>query len=315
MEYAPLGRTDLTISRVGFGCWAIGGHGYGVVDDDASRAAIRGALGAGINFFDTADVYGFGHSEEVLSSGLGEDRHTAVIATKFGVGWTLAGKTYKDCGPARAVEALDASLRRLRIDCIPLYQIHCHDGVTRLEDTMEALCRCRDAGKIRHIGCTNFTLDHVAAAHRVEPMASIQLEFNLLDREHEATLRQCFSANRMSTIVYGALVRGLLSGKYGQAAEFGNNDTRSIDPEYRGPQLTRNLALVEALQSTAARYGRSAGQTALRWVLDLPFISSVIVGMKNADQVVQNVGASGWRLSREDWDALSQRAAPAARVS
>ena len=146
----------MTVSRLAFGCWAMGGHGYGTVDDAESIAAVKKALELGINFFDTADVYGFGHSERILSEALDSRRHDVVIATKFGVSWDDSGKTRKDCSPKRLVEALEGSLRRLRVECIPLYQIHWHDGITPVPDLMETLLRCREAGKIRYIGCSNF---------------------------------------------------------------------------------------------------------------------------------------------------------------
>jgi len=305
IQHSALAATGLPLSRIGFGCWAVGGHGYGVVDDRDSIDAIQQALSSGINFFDTADIYGFGHSEEVLSKGLGAKRHDVVIATKCGVCWDAAGKTYRDSSARRVVEALEGSLRRLRVDCIPLYQLHQHDGVTPVEETMKALCRCQEAGKIRFIGCTNLSAAQVGSMNAIAPLSSIQLRFSMADRTHERLLRDCHEAKGMSTIVYGALVRGLLSGKYDGQAAFGRNDTRSTDADFRGTQLERNLEIVREVTSAAARYDKSAAQIALRWVLDLPFISSVIVGMKTPDQVLSNVGAMGWSLTSEDWQRLS----------
>src|SRR5947207_3407434 len=157
MEYRKLAFTDLEVSRVGFGGWAISGHGWGPVDDRESAAAVQRALDLGINLFDTADVYGFGHSEEVLASALGDERRHAVIATKFGVTWDARGRVSRDVSPPRVVAALEASLRRLRLDCIPLYQVHWPDGATPVAATMEALRRCQEAGKVRWIGCCNFS--------------------------------------------------------------------------------------------------------------------------------------------------------------
>jgi aryl-alcohol dehydrogenase-like predicted oxidoreductase len=304
-EYSALVGSELRLSRVGFGCWAVGGHGYGVVDDGESISAIQQALSSGINFFDTADIYGFGHSEEVLSKGLGARRHDVVIATKFGVCWDATGKTYRDSSARRVVEALEGSLRRLRVDCIPLYQLHQHDGVTPLEETMEALCRCREKGKVRFIGCTNLSAVQMASMNAIARLSSIQLQFSLANRSHERLLQDC-EAEGMSTIVYGALVRGLLSGKYDRHAAFGRNDTRSTDADFRGPQFERGLEIVRELASAAERYDKSPAQVALRWVLDSQFISSVIVGMKTRDQVVGNIGAMGWSLTIEDWQRLSR---------
>jgi len=141
MEYRRLGLTGLRISRVGFGCWAIGGHGYGLVTEKDFSAAVKEALDLGINFFDTADVYGFGRSERILAKALGSRRKEVVIATKFGVAWNKQGQTYKDCSPRRAEQALEGSLNRLKIDCIPLYQIHWHDGITPIPEIMQALLK------------------------------------------------------------------------------------------------------------------------------------------------------------------------------
>ena len=143
MEYKLLGNTDLNVSTIAFGGWAIGGHGYGTVDDEISIKSIREALDLGINFFDTADIYGFGHSEKILSKALDAQRKNVIIATKFGVAWDNNGKTYKDCSPKRIVKALEDSLRRLRIDCISLYQIHWLDNKTPIKDTVEALIKCQ----------------------------------------------------------------------------------------------------------------------------------------------------------------------------
>ena len=157
MEYKYIGNTINQITRIGFGCWAIGGHGYGNVSDDESIKSIQHAIDLGINFFDTADVYGFGHSEEILSKALGNKRHEVFIATKFGVAWDENGNTKKDCSPSRVVKALDASLKRLRIEIIPLYQIHWPDGTTNLDDTLDVLEKCQREGKIINIGCSNFS--------------------------------------------------------------------------------------------------------------------------------------------------------------
>lgn len=310
VEYTGIDGTALRISRVGFGCWAIGGHGYGEVDDRVSLDAIQAAVESGITFFDTADTYGFGRSETVLGAGLGSKRHDMVIATKGGVCWDDTGKVYRDSSGRRMREAVDESLRRLRLDCIPLYQLHGHDGVSPLEETMEALVRCQEAGKIRHIGCTNLDATQVAAMASVGPLASIQLQFSLADRSREALLRDCHGARRMGTIVYGALVRGLLSGQYDRDARFGANDTRSRDGDFEGPQLERHLALVQRLSSLGARYDRTPAQVALRWVLDLPFISTIIVGMKTRQQVLGNMGSMGWRLADDSWQELARWSGP-----
>jgi aryl-alcohol dehydrogenase-like predicted oxidoreductase len=312
MEYQYLGRSDLNISRIGFGCWAIGGHGYGPVDDAGSIRAIHAALDQGINFFDTADVYGFGHSEEVLGRALGERKEQAIIATKFGVNWDNRGKTFKDSSPDRVFEAVDASLRRLRIDCIPLYQLHWHDGKTPIKDTLDALARCREQGKIRYIGCSNFTDSMLKEAVHFARIESLQLQFSLLERQRDVNLDHCANVLRMGILVYGVLGRGLLSGKYRNGATFGEGDTRSRDLNFHGSQLEQSLRLVNVLEQIGIKYHKKPSQVAIRWVLENPAISSALVGIKSVDQAAENAGSAGWRLDPEDMQCLARWSTPSA---
>jgi aryl-alcohol dehydrogenase-like predicted oxidoreductase len=291
MEFRKLGQTSLNVSRIGFGCWAIGGHGYGAVEDGESIRAIRKALDLGVNFFDTADVYGFGHSEEILSQALGNRRHDVVIATKFGVRWDDSGRTFRDCSARAVMEAVDGSLRRLKLDCIPLYQIHWYDGETPLAETMEALRKCQEAGKVRDLGCSNFSLDLIRESFQNGCLATIQLPFSIGQKESEETLRICHDTLGMGTLAYSVLIRGLLTGKYGIESHFGDKDTRSRDEHFTGPRLLNHLALTEALRSASRRHGISVVQGAIRWVLDQPYITAAIVGAKSSAQIEENVGA------------------------
>lgn len=304
MEYKKLGLTDLEVSRIGFGCWAIGGHGYGKVDDRQSIHAIRAALDLGINFFDTADVYGFGHSEEILSKGLGAARKDVVVATKFGVAWDQNGNTFHDCSPKRVVEALEGSLRRLRLDCIPLYQIHWYDHVTPISETLEALRKCQEAGKIRYISCSNFSTDLVREAFKAHRIESLQCLYNILQRETERDMAACHREFNIGIIVYGLLARGLLSGKYNLSSQFGENDTRNRSDMFRGDHLKRNLELVETLKQVGLRYGKTSAQVAIRFALENPFVTCAITGNKTREQVEENVTALHWRLTQEDLLAL-----------
>ena len=188
MEYKRLGLTDLKVSRIGFGCWAMGGHGWGKVDDKDSIAAIRRALDLGVNFFDTADVYGFGHSERILSKALGTNRSKVIIATKFGLKWDKSGKITKDISSKRVVEALDNSLKRLGVDCIPLYQIHWPDNITSISETMVALRKCQEKGKIKYIGCSNFSVKLIKEAQKISRLESLQLPYNITMRKIENKL-------------------------------------------------------------------------------------------------------------------------------
>jgi len=310
METATLGPTELRASRVGFGCWAMGGHGYGHVDDTESVVAVRKALDLGVNLFDTADVYGFGHSEKVLSDALGDQRKSAIIATKFGVCWDDHGKTFKDCSPRRVFEAVEESLRRLRIDCIPLYQLHWHDGKTPVEDVMDALERCRQAGKILHAGICNLSEELLLTACRNHEVVSYQCLYSLARRENEEIIRNAAKTQGVGTLPYGVVGRGVFSGKYGVTSRFDEKDTRNEDRDFQGNQLEKNLLIANALGKIGKKYEKTASQVAIRWVLDNQNVTCALVGMKNENQVFENVGAMGWSLDQDDFDqigSLSQR--------
>ena len=304
MEYKRLGSTNLEISRIGFGCWAIGGHGYGSVDDRESIKAIQKALDMGVNFFDTADVYGFGHSEEILSKALGSQRDKVIVATKFGVNWDSNGKTYKDCSAKRIVEALDGSLRRLKMDCIPLYQIHWHDEKTPIEDVMESLSKCQDAGKILHIGCCNFSKDLLLRASKIRRVESYQCLYNLAKRQNENIIKYSSEELNISVFAYGVIGRGVFSAKYNKESKFGENDTRVKDPDFGGAQYNKNILIAEKLSEIGKKYGKSSVQAAIRWVLENPDITSAITGLKNKKQVSENVGSVGWSLDQNDMELI-----------
>jgi len=304
MEYKRLGSTNLEISRIGFGCWAIGGHGYGSVDDRESIKAIQKALDMGVNFFDTADVYGLGHSEEILSKALGSQRDKVIIATKFGVAWNKNGKTFKDCSAKRVVEALDGSLRRLKIDCIPLYQIHWHDGKTSIEDVMGTLLRCRDAGKILHIGCCNFSKDLIIRASNINRVESYQCLYNLAKRQNENVVKYSSEELNMSVFAYGVVGRGVFSAKYNKDSQFVENDTRINDPDFQGVRYNKNILIAEKLGEIGQKYGKLPVQVAIRWVLENPNITSAITGLKNKKQVSENVGSVGWSLDQSNMELI-----------
>ena len=306
MEYKKLGLTDLKISRIGFGCWAIGGYGWGKVNDRDSIATIRKALDLGINFFDTADVYGFGYSEEILSKALGNQKKKVVIATKFGVKWDKSGRTDKDISSKRVVEALDGSLKRLKIDCIPLYQIHWPDFKTPISETMEALKKCQKAGKIKHIGCCNFSVDLIQEAQKISRIEALQAPYNIKEREIERELIHCCRKYKISIITYSTLLQGLFTGKYGRKSKFSKNDVRSRYENWVGEKFDKNLKIVEKLKKLSAFYKKTPAQIAIRWVLDNTNIASALVGVQKPEQIQENVDATGWKLSKEDRENLAK---------
>jgi len=305
MEYKRLGSTNIEISRIGFGCWAIGGHGYGKIDDGVSIKAIQKALDIGVNFFDTANVYGFGHSEEILGKALGSQRDKVIIATKFGVNWNENGKIYKDCSEKRIIESLDDSLKRLKIDRIPLYQIHWEDEKTQIEDVMETLLKCQDAGKILHIGCCNFSRDLILSASKINSLESYQCLYNLSNRQNERNIN--FSGEKLgiSVLSYGVIGRGVFSAKYNKVTQFGKNDTRTKDPDFQGEQYKKNLLIAEKLNEIGEKYGKSPTQVAIRWVLENSNVTCAITGSKTPEQVTENVDSVGWFLSQTDMELIN----------
>ncbi len=305
MEYTRLGITDLEISRIGFGCWAIGGHGYGKVDDKESMEAVRKALDLGINFFDTADVYGFGHSEEILGKALGTKRNDVIIATKFGVHWDSAGRTFRDCSAKKVFEALDHSLKRLKVETILLYQIHWPDPHTPLPETMEALLQCQKAGKIKYIGLSNFEEGVIEPIQKIGRVESLQSCYNLIDRQVEKDILFCCQKFKMAFLAHTPLARGLLSAKYRAGHLFSEMDTRNRSHYFSGDQFHKNTKLLTTLRAIGERYSKTPSQVALRWILDNPMVSCAVVGIKSLEQLNENIGSVNWCLSSEDLESLS----------
>lgn len=306
MEYKRLGLTDIKVSRIGFGCWAIGGHGYGQVNDDESIKAIRFALDKGINLFDTADAYGFGHSEKILAKALGERRYDVIIATKFGVAWDDSGKTYLDCSPQRVIKALEGSLRRLKIDCIPIYQIHWYDDKTPIYDTMEVLEKCKREGKVKYVSCSNFSKEMIHDVQKTYRLESLQCLYNVIERKNEADMHDCCENMNMGVMTYGTIGRGLLSGKYSlKNRNFGPGDTRDSYSLFKDGEFEANLNVVELLRGVGSKYGKTTSQVAIRFVLDQEFVTSALVGFKTVEQLNENIGSLDWNLSLADIECIN----------
>ena len=304
MKYVRLGLTDTYISCIGFGCAAMGGYDYGVVDDSESKAAVRKALELGLNFFDTADVYGLGHAEKILCEALGSQRKEVLIATKVGVRWDNQGNTKRDLRPKTIVRALEESLRRLKLDCIPLYQVHWPDPSTPIEETLETLNKCQDDGKIRYIGCCNFPFELVEKAQKYSRLESIQLPFSLAEKGFEDVITNTQKKYSMSVFCYNTLAHGLLTGKYGKNSEFEGTDLRRRADHFHGEKLKENLAIIERLKVVAKRCGKTPAQVAIRWVLECPSASCAITGIKTSKQVQDNCGSVDWQFSKEDYESL-----------
>ena len=305
MEYTRLSNTDLEISRIGIGCWAIGGHGWGYVDDNESITAIRSAFDRGINFFDTADVYGLGHSEKILAKALENNKSNVVISTKFGLDWDESGNIRRDTSPERVITAVENSLRRLDIESIPLYLIHHFDGVTPIENTIEALIKCKKDGKIQNIGCSNLSIDMVSEANDLMPLSAVQIPYNAIDREAEEEIVPFLDNLNISSLAYSSLAQGLLSGKYETPVRFSADDIRSRSPYFQDQAYKDNMAIVSQIETMAKKYGVTTSQMSIRWILDNPSIAGAITGVKKDTQVIENIGALDWNISELDRSSLN----------
>ncbi|MBE0603499.1 MAG: aldo/keto reductase [Deltaproteobacteria bacterium] len=293
-------------TRMGMGCWAVGGHGWGKVDDDESIGAIRRAFDRGIDFFDTADCYGLGKSERVLRQALGKSLKSLFVASKGGVRWDDRGRVWNDSSPAYLRAALEASLRRLGLERIPLYYIHKPDGRTPVPEIMGALSRFRKEGLIGEIGVANFSAAQAEEAVASAPVRAIQVRFNLMERERGVELASLCRRAGALLVTWGSLADGLLTGKFHPGSTFGEDDHRSSSPLFKGEGFRESLRVVEALRSIADRRGVSTGQLALRWVMDSYPWACPLFGAKTAAQVDENLGAAGWELSAEEMSLIDE---------
>lgn len=287
------------VSRIGLGTWAIGGWMWGGADDDRSVTTIRSALDRGINLIDTAPVYGFGHSEEVVGKALEGVRDQAVIATKVALDWSEGGPR-RNSTPARIRQEVEDSLRRLRTDRIDLYQVHWPDPLVPIEDTAAELEKLRQEGKILAIGVSNYSTEQMDEFRKAAPLASVQPPYNLFERAIEADVLPYARENKLVVLGYGALCRGLLSGRMNSATTFDGDDLRKSDPKFKAPRFEQYLAAVEALKSLARdRHDKSVLALAIRWVLDQgPTIA--LWGARRPDQLDGIDDAFGWSLSPQD---------------
>jgi aryl-alcohol dehydrogenase-like predicted oxidoreductase len=295
-EFVHIPKTELKVSRVALGTWAMGGWMWGGTDQRESVATIHAALHQGINLIDTAPVYGFGVSEEIVGAALTGVRSQAVIATKTGLEWR-AEKIYRNATRARIMQEIDDSLRRLRTDYIDIYQVHWPDPLVPVEETAEAMRSLYEQGKIRAIGVSNFSVAQIERFRRVAPLHILQSPYNLFERAIEADILPYCRANDIVTLGYGALCRGLLSGRMRADTNFDGDDLRRIDPKFQPPRFARYLDAVRQLDDLARRrFHRRVIHLAVRWMLDQG-IGVALWGGRHPDQVEAALGVAGWSLN------------------
>ena len=305
MKTKRLGNSDLFITPIGFGAWAIGGagweFGWGEQDDKASITAIHRALELGVNWLDTAAVYGMGHSEEMVGAALKSwSGARPYIFTKCGLRWDEQGYVHRNLQAKSVRRECEDSLRRLQVDVIDLYQIHWPSE--DLEEGWAELARVREEGKVRWIGVSNFDTDELRRAQKIAPVTSLQPPYSLIRREMESEILPYCRSNGIGVIVYSPMASGLLTGAMTRerVAKLPESDWRSRDAEFTEPKLSNNLALVERLRKVGEKYGRPPGQIAVAWTLRNPAVTAAIVGARNAQQVEKNVGGAELQLTEED---------------
>jgi len=302
MEKIQFGRTDLDVSRIVLGTWVSGGWAWGGADDGDSIAAILRALELGINFIDTAPVYGFGKSEQIVGEALKQwgKRDDVVVATKCCLDWDEKENIRRNSTPERIAHEVDQSLTRLGVDRIDLYQIHWPDPQVPFEASMEAMLKLQEMGKIRYIGLSNFSGEQVESCLNAGPVHSLQPPYNLFERGAEAELLPFCLEKGIATLVYGGLCRGLLTGKFTGEEKFPRGDLRRGDPKFKPDRFKQYVKAADSLKKIAAGYGKTPAQFALRWALQQPGVTTVIAGARTARQVEENVGISDWRIDPED---------------
>jgi aryl-alcohol dehydrogenase-like predicted oxidoreductase len=314
LRTTQLGETGLEITRVGLGAWAIGGgdweFGWGPQDDEESIGAIHRALDLGVNWIDTAAAYGFGRSEQVVGRALEEREQRPYIFTKCslveGPGRTVAHSLKRDS----ILREAEASLKRLGVDAIDLYQIHWPDPEEDIEEGWSALAELKEQRLARHIGVSNFDIDQLRRIQQIAPVETLQPPYSLIERNIEREILPYVEREGIGVIVYSPMGSGMLTGGMTPARiqRLAEDDWRKHDPRFNEPQLSRNLELVELLETVAERHATTAGAVAVAWTLQNPAVDGAIVGFRRADQVDPILAAAGLELTPEDLDEIEASA-------
>ena len=306
MNKIALKGTNLEISKIGMGCGPLGSNEWGNYDQKDTLNAVSKAIDIGVNYFDTADVYGLGRSEELLSQVLGNKIKDVVVSTKVGVNWNISSsekraKTFYDSSSNRIKVGLEQSLKRLKLETIPLYFLHWPDPNTPINETIRALQDAVQEGKIQFIGLSNFSIKQIELIIKEIDITAIQHQYSLINRSIDEGLVEFCNLNKINIFSHGALAQGLLSGKYSQETQFDDNDNRLKLPHFKKENIKSYYPLLSSLKSLAKKYEVSESQISLRWVLENKNISTAICGIKSVNQLEDNTNCLNWEILEEDY--------------
>jgi aryl-alcohol dehydrogenase-like predicted oxidoreductase len=310
LEKRTFGKTGLEITPIGFGSWAIGGSGWraawGPQDDDEAVGAIRRAVELGINWIDTAAVYGLGHSEELVARALKGVSERPYVFTKCSLVWDESGQVHNVLKKDSVKRECEESLRRLQTDVIDLYQIHWPNPEEDIEEGWEALAELKEEGKVRHIGVSNFDVSQMERTQKIAPVETLQPPYNMLNRGIEEEILPYCAEQDIGVIVYSPMRSGLLTGKMTRerVRSLPSNDWRRNSSDFQEPRLSKNLELVKLLEKIGREHGSSPGEVAIAWTLRHPAVTAAIVGGRRPDQVDGIIDAAGFRLGAYELDRI-----------
>ncbi|HML95932.1 MAG TPA: aldo/keto reductase [Thermodesulfobacteriota bacterium] len=308
MEFTKISGTDIESSRIGLGCWAIGGWLWGGSEERESIDTIISALDRGITLIDTAAIYGFGRSEEIVGKAIAEygNRGKIILATKAGLDWT-SGKVYRNSTRDRIMKEVEDSLTRLRTDYIDIYQIHWPDYDTPIEETAKAMNELFERGVIKAIGVSNYSPEQMDVFRKNSPLHTSQPPYNLFERGIEEDILPYCDGNKITMLLYGAICRGLLSGRMNKDTQFEGDDIRKADPKFGEPRFAQYLEAVSLLDEYARKhYGKRVIHLAVRWVLDKAPSHIALWGARRPSQLDPVGDITGWSLKNEDFEAIDR---------
>jgi len=299
MYYRMLKGTNLKVSEIGLGTWVLGGWLWSGIDEKEAINTVKEAIESGINLIDTAPVYGFGKSEEIVGKGIkGFDREKIIIATKVGLEWDENERIKRNSSRKRILKEIEDSLKRLDIEYIDIYQIHWPDKKTPFKETMETMMELKEKGLIKYIGVSNFSVEQMEECKKYGEFNILQPPYNFFEREIQNEILPYCIRNNIGILAYGALCRGLLTGKFKGDETFGENDIRHFDPKFQGDTFKKYAELVKKLDEIAQSIGKRVSHLAIRWLLQQNGVDVALVGMRNRKQLKENLKATDFVLEK-----------------